>query len=57
MAGILWAGAGRAAVFLNENFDGYADQAAFQVAWPINGTASTLLNTEQSVSRANRRKG
>src|SRR5204863_6951215 len=29
----------------------------FQAAWPINGTASTLLNTEQSVSPSQSAKG
>jgi hypothetical protein len=40
----------RAAVFLDEHFDTYVDQAAFQAVWPINGTASTILNTTQSVT-------
>src|ERR1041385_1827677 len=44
-------------VFLNENFDSYPDQASFQAAWPVNGTASTILNTEQSVSVSNSVKG
>lgn len=48
MAGAGWAHA--TTVFLDENFDGYADQAAFQAAWPVSGTASTVLNTDQSVS-------
>jgi MYXO-CTERM domain-containing protein len=39
-----------AAVFLNEHFDTYPDQAAFQSTWAINGTASTVLNSAQSVS-------
>src|SRR5690349_2146998 len=39
-----------ATIYLNENFDGYADQAAFQAAWPVSPTASTVLNTEQAVS-------
>jgi len=46
----LFALSGQAAVFLDEHFDSYADQTAFQTAWPINGTASTVLNSSQSVS-------
>src|SRR5437899_12091291 len=47
---LLWAGSAQAQVFLDEHFETYADQAAFQAAWPVSGTASTLLNTDQSVS-------
>ena len=36
-------------MFLNEHFDGYADQAAFQAAWAPNTTTAILVNT-QSVS-------
>src|SRR5882762_1867966 len=57
IAGILWAGVGQGAVFLDENFDSYADQTAFQAAWPINGTASTVLNNEQFVSLSQSAKG
>jgi hypothetical protein len=39
-----------ATVFLNEHFDSYPDQATFQTTWAINGTASTVLNSAQSVS-------
>src|SRR3954468_3169649 len=39
-----------ATVFLNEHFDSYPDQATFQSTWAINGTASTVLNSAQSVS-------
>src|SRR6478736_995554 len=45
-----------AQVFLNENFDGYANQAAFQAAWPaIAGTAPTsgTLTSDQFVSPGN----
>jgi hypothetical protein len=45
------------AVFLNEHFDSYADQTAFQTAWPISGTASTVLNNEQAVSASQSVKG
>src|SRR5437899_3338876 len=47
---LLWAGWAQATVFLDEHFDSYADQAAFQAAWPITGTAAVVLNTDQSVS-------
>ena len=43
-------------IYLNDNFDGYADQAAFQAAWPAiaAGTpASAELSTAQSVSIPN----
>jgi hypothetical protein len=39
-----------ATVFLNEHFDSYPDQATFQSTWAINGTASTVLNSAQSVT-------
>jgi len=54
---LFWAGWAHAQLFLNENFDTYADQAAFQAAWPVSGTASTVLNTEQSVSPSQSAKG
>src|SRR5438445_541830 len=41
---------------LFDNFDTYADQAAFQAAWPAIGTVapiSALLSTAQSVSAPN----
>ncbi len=47
------AAAASATVVLSDNFDGYADQAAFQVAWPAIGTVaptSAVLSTAQSVS-------
>jgi hypothetical protein len=46
----LCAGSAPATVFLNENFDSYADQAALQAAWPVSGTATTLLKNDQSAS-------
>lgn len=46
----------QAQVFLNENFDGYADQAAYVAAWPVNAT-TTLLSTEQAVSLSQSAKG
>jgi hypothetical protein len=45
-----------AQVFVNENFDGYANQAAFETAWLPIGTAAPLsgtLSTEQASSLAN----
>jgi hypothetical protein len=41
--------ASAAGVFLDEHFDGYADQTAFQTAWAPNTTTATL-STEQAVS-------
>ncbi len=38
-----------AALILSENFDSYADQAAFQAAWPAN-TTTAVLSTAQAVS-------
>lgn len=38
--------------FVNDNFDGYADQAAYQVAWTTVTTA-TQLSTAQAVSAPN----
>jgi hypothetical protein len=46
----------QAQVFLNENFDSYADQAAFQAAWAANATTATL-STEQAVSLSQSVKG
>lgn len=44
----------QAQVLVNENFDGYADQAAFQAAWPVVGALpSGALSTAQSVSGPN----
>jgi hypothetical protein len=46
--------AGNAAVVFSDNFDGYADQAAYQAAWPVVGTQpSTTLSSAQSVSAPN----
>jgi hypothetical protein len=47
---LLCANWANAQVFLNENFDSYADQAAFTTVWNISGTAADTLNTEQSKS-------
>jgi hypothetical protein len=45
--------AAEAAVIVNDNFDGYANQPAFEATWvPIGGapSPSALISTEQSVS-------
>jgi hypothetical protein len=50
------ASAAHGAVLLSDNFDGYADQAAFEAAWPAIGTVaptSAVLSTAQSVSAPN----
>jgi len=48
------AGRSQATVLLFDNFDGYADQAAFQAAWsPIGTTASGTLTDALSVSAPN----
>jgi hypothetical protein len=54
-----WAVTTNAAVILNDNFDSYADQAAFQAAWPAIGTTTTAslqsgqLSTAQASSAPN----
>jgi hypothetical protein len=48
-AASLAATSSRATIYLNDNFDGYADQTAFQAAWAPAST-SDLLSTEQAVS-------
>jgi hypothetical protein len=48
--------AANGAVLLSDNFDGYADQAAFEASWPAIGTVaptSAALSTAQSVSGPN----
>lgn len=43
-----------AAVVFSDNFDGYANQAAFQAAWPVVGSQPTAtLSSAQSVSAPN----
>jgi hypothetical protein len=45
--------ASHAATILSDNFDSYADQAAFEAAWPAIGTVaplSAVLSTAQAVS-------
>src|SRR2546423_2454597 len=53
----LFVGPVNAALILFDNFDGYANQAAFDAAWPIIGTASDVLNTEQASSPTQSAKG
>jgi hypothetical protein len=44
----------QAQVLVNDNFDGYANQAAFEAAWPVVGTLpSGVLSTAQAVSSPN----
>lgn len=46
--------AGQSQVLLNDNFDAYADQTAFQTAWPqVGATASGTLSSLQAVSSPN----
>jgi hypothetical protein len=48
--------AAHGALIVNDNFDGYANQAAFEAAWPAIGTTapqSAVLSTAQSVSAPN----
>jgi hypothetical protein len=56
-ATVLVASGARAATILSDNFDGYADQAAFQAAWPAIGTDTTfpsgLLQSTNSLSSPN----
>jgi hypothetical protein len=44
-----------AGILLQDNFDSYADQAAFQAAWPIGGATTTggTLSNARSVSAPN----
>jgi hypothetical protein len=52
--GALATTAANAAIVFSDNFDGYADQAAFQAAWPVVGAQpSTTLSNAQSVSAPN----
>lgn len=52
----LCAGWANATVFLDEHFDTYADQTAFQAVWAPSG-ASTTLSTDQSVSPSKSAEG
>ncbi|MEO6035477.1 MAG: hypothetical protein ABIQ35_09500, partial [Verrucomicrobiota bacterium] len=42
-----------AAILVQDNFDGYADQAAFQAAWPLVTASSGILVTTNAVSLPN----
>ncbi|HEV2296043.1 MAG TPA: hypothetical protein VGR35_19520 [Tepidisphaeraceae bacterium] len=47
----VFSAASSAAVFVNDNFDTYADQTAFEAAWPSISTAGApLLDNTRSVS-------
>src|SRR5215831_12259909 len=47
----LVATSGSATVFLNEHFDSYGNQAAFQGVWAVpSGSASLTLTNDQSVT-------
>lgn len=53
LAAACWISPASAGIIVNDNFDGYADQAAFQVAWPAIGTVapqSAELSTAQASS-------
>ena len=41
----LWGGSAQAAILLQDNFDSYATQAAFQAAWPASGSGTTSNGT------------
>src|SRR5688572_28278735 len=49
----------RGALLLQDNFDSYANQAAFQAAWPASGSGTTtngnsgVLTTDQAFSLPN----
>jgi hypothetical protein len=48
----LLAGSANAAVLLQDNFDGYANQAAFQAAWPASGSGTTTNGTTGTLNNA-----
>jgi hypothetical protein len=53
LAAACWGTSANAGIIVNDNFDGYADQAAFQAAWPAIGTVapqSGELSTAQASS-------
>src|SRR5687768_14724304 len=51
---LAWAAQTSAAVILQDNFDSYADQAAFEAAWGVVGALpSGLLSTTQFVTPPN----
>ncbi len=47
MFALVGAGSAKAAVLLNDNFDGYANQTALQAAWPT--IATTTDTTKQNI--------
>ena len=50
---LLWVGSANAAVLLSDNFDGYADQAAFNAVWPAQVGTGGTLSTLQFLSSPN----
>lgn len=46
---LLSAASAQASILLSDNFE-YASQAAFTAAWPVEGTATAVWNTEQASS-------
>src|SRR5688572_16733945 len=54
LALLFWAGNASAAVIFQDNFDSYADQAAFDATWTAANTVGNgILSTAQSVSSPN----
>ena len=47
-AGTLSAGRADAAMIVNDNFDSYANQAAFEAVWPAVGTSAALSSAQAS---------
>lgn len=47
-----WSNVGQANVIINDNFDGYANQAAFEAVWIPSGTSGSLVS-DVSYSAAN----
>lgn len=41
---VAWQDAGQAAIIINDNFDSYANQAAFEAAWIPSGTSGSLTS-------------
>ena len=54
VAMLCWVGNARAAVIFSDNFDGYADQPAFDAVWTAQNTVGNgILSNAQSVSAPN----
>ena len=52
LAGVLCASQARAGILLQDNFDSYADQAAFVAAWPASGSGTTSNGTSGTLDTA-----